>query len=45
MTELRQVGISQHGKLPSEDSGLGMMGTYESRDPRISFMSVFPVSV
>lgn len=44
MTSLRDVGMSYHGRPPTETNGYEIMQNYESMDPRVSFMSVFPVS-
>lgn len=44
MTALADVGPVYHGILPTSDNGVGRMASYEDRDPRVSFMSVFPVS-
>lgn len=33
-----------HGAPPSADNGLGRMETYQNMDPRVTFLSMFPVS-
>ncbi len=43
MAGLRDVGVSYHGAPPTGDTGYGIMQDYQSRDPRVSFMSAFPV--
>ncbi|CAM9901486.1 unnamed protein product, partial [Ectocarpus fasciculatus] len=43
MTALNDVGIWFLGMSPDEDNGLGKMDGYQTRDPRVSFMSVFPM--
>lgn len=44
MTGLRDVGMSYHGNPTTEDNGYGIMQDFQRRDPRVSFMSVYPVS-
>ncbi len=39
------MGISFGMRVRSNDSGLGTMDAYRKRDPRISFTSIFPVSL
>ncbi|CAM9809757.1 unnamed protein product [Ectocarpus sp. 6 AP-2014] len=43
MTDLEDVRIWHLGSSPDDDNGLGKMDGYETRDPRVSFMSVFPM--
>ncbi|CAN0308865.1 unnamed protein product [Ectocarpus sp. 6 AP-2014] len=43
MTALKDVGIRLGRRWPNDDNGLGKMDGYEARDPRVSFMSVFPM--
>lgn len=45
MTALEDVRIWYKGMSPDDDNGLDKMDGYETRDPRVSFMSVFPVSL
>lgn len=44
MTAFSDVGLVYHGLLPTSDNGVGRMASYEDLDPRVTFMSVFPVS-
>lgn len=44
MTTMADVGLVYHQILPTSDHGVGRMASYEDRDPRVTFMSVFPVS-
>ncbi|CAB1098031.1 unnamed protein product [Ectocarpus sp. CCAP 1310/34] len=43
MTALEDVRMSYLSRSPDDDNGLGKMDGYETRDPRVSFMSVFPM--
>ncbi|CAM9791755.1 unnamed protein product, partial [Ectocarpus fasciculatus] len=43
MTALNDVRIRLRGTPPDDDNGLGKMDGYQTRDPRVSFMSVFPM--
>lgn len=43
-TALKDVGITYH-KVHSTDQGLEKMGRYRTLDPRVTFMSAFPVSI
>ncbi|CAB1098061.1 unnamed protein product [Ectocarpus sp. CCAP 1310/34] len=43
MTALKNVGIWFDRMSPDDDNGLGKMDGYQTRDPRVSFMSVFPM--
>ncbi|CBJ33491.1 hypothetical protein Esi_0498_0007 [Ectocarpus siliculosus] len=43
MTALKGVGIRFGGRWPNDDNGLGKMDGYQTRDSRVSFMSVFPM--
>ncbi|CAN0367600.1 unnamed protein product, partial [Ectocarpus sp. 12 AP-2014] len=43
MTALEDVRMWYLGSSPDDDNGLGKMDGYETRDPRVTFMSVFPV--
>lgn len=42
---LDDVGIRYHGAHGSRDNGIARMAHYEERDPRATFMSIFPVSI
>ncbi|CAN0269222.1 unnamed protein product, partial [Scytosiphon promiscuus] len=44
MTALKDVGISRGDRLPSEDGGLGKFEHYQSLDPRVKFLSAFPMN-
>ncbi|CAM9273949.1 unnamed protein product [Ectocarpus sp. 13 AM-2016] len=43
MTALKDVGIRSGGRWPDDDNGLGEMDGYQTRDSRVSFLSVFPM--
>lgn len=43
-TALDDVDLTYHGQPHTIDNGLGKMAGYQEKDPRTSFMSVFPVS-
>ncbi|CAM9548864.1 unnamed protein product [Ectocarpus sp. 12 AP-2014] len=43
MTALENVGIRFNRMSPDDDNGLGKMDGYQTRDSRVSFMSVFPM--
>ncbi|CAM9938670.1 unnamed protein product [Ectocarpus sp. 4 AP-2014] len=43
MTALEDVRMWYLGSSPDDDNGLGKMDGYETQDPRVSFMSVFPM--
>lgn len=45
MTALKDVGMRFNGMSPDNDNGLGKIDGYQARDHRVSFMSVFPVSL
>ncbi|CAN0089336.1 unnamed protein product [Ectocarpus fasciculatus] len=42
-TALKDVRIWVRRTPPDDDNGLGKMDDYQTRDPRVSFMSVFPM--
>ncbi|CAM9747311.1 unnamed protein product, partial [Ectocarpus fasciculatus] len=42
-TALKDVRIWYRRTPPDDDNGLGKMDDYQTRDPRVSFMSVFPM--
>ncbi|CAN0440332.1 unnamed protein product [Ectocarpus sp. 12 AP-2014] len=43
MTALKDVMIRLFTMSPDDDNGLGKMDGYQTQDPRVSFMSVFPM--
>lgn len=45
MTRLEDVGMSYHNKATRSRVQLEKMDRYHELDPRVSFMSVFPVSM
>ncbi|CAM9589285.1 unnamed protein product, partial [Ectocarpus sp. 8 AP-2014] len=43
MTALKDFRTWYEGMAPDDDNGLGKMDAYQTRDPRVSFMSLFPM--